>query len=285
VEKLAADLKKEFPGTAGFSPQNLWYMRRFYLAYQGKPKLQQLAGEIPWFSNVAVLDKVSAPAAQEYYLKATAELGWSRNVLIHQIESDAYQRHRGSRKQHNFQRVLPKHIAEQTDLAVKDSYALDFLGQSVPVLERDLHQGLLQHMKDLLVELGIGFCFVGSEYRLTLRNKEYFVDLLFFHRHLRCLVAVELKIGDFKPEYAGKMNFYLNLLDDQVRQPDENPSIGIILCKSRDRLEVEYALRGVVKPMGVAHYLLAKKPPKDLAGELPSPDQLKRGLLERKGKR
>jgi predicted nuclease of restriction endonuclease-like (RecB) superfamily len=278
VERLAGDLRREFPGTSGFSSQNLWYMRKFYLAYRGHSNLQQLAGEIPWFTNVAILDKVSGTAAREYYLQSTAELGWSRNVLIHQIEVGAYERHRTAPKQNNFPRALPKHMAEQAGHALKDGYVLDFLGSRNPLLERDLQRGLLAHIRDFLVELGIGFCFVGNEYRLTLKDKEYFVDLLFFHRHLRCLVAIELKIGEFKPEYAGKMNFYLNLLDDHVRLPEENPSIGIILCKTRDRLEVEYALRGVNKPMGVSQYTLSKKPPKQLVGELPSPEQLKQSL-------
>lgn len=284
VEGLAVDLRREFTGKVGFSAQNLWYMRKFYLAYRDKPNLQQLAGEIPWFSNMAILDKVSNPVAREYYLRATRDMGWSRNVLIHQIEAGAYERHRLAHKQHNFPKALPKHLAEQADHALKDSYALDFLDVAGPMLERDLERKLLEHIKDFLVELGLGFCFVGSQYRLFLRDKEYFIDLLFFHRHLRCLVAIELKIGEFKPEYAGKMNFYLNLLDDHVRLPGENPSIGIILCKSKDRLEVEYALRGVAKPMGVARYVLSKRPPKDLMRELPSPEQLKRGLLEQKPK-
>jgi predicted nuclease of restriction endonuclease-like (RecB) superfamily len=280
VEQLAKDLRKEFPGTVGFSPQNLWYMRKFFLAYRGQPILQQLAGEIPWFSNVAILDKVTPPRAREYYMRATSECGWSRNVLIHQIETGAYERHRATRKLNNFAKALPKHLAEQADLATKDAYSLDFLGQSVPTLERELHEGLTRHMRDFIVELGLGFCFVGSENRLTLEGKEYFTDLLFFQRHLRCLVAVELKIGEFKPEFAGKMNFYLNLLDKRTKLSHENPSIGIILCKSKKKLEVEYSLRGLTNPMGVAHYILAKSPPKKVAAGLPTPEQLKKGLRD-----
>lgn len=278
VERFAADLRKAFPGTAGFSSQNLWYMRQFYLAYQDAPNLQQLVGEIPWGQNLVILSKAKTLPQREFYLRQTAEQGWTRDVLVHQIESGALERSKGG--QHNFPRALPKHMAEQADRALKDSYALDFLGNAAPVLERDLQRGLLANIRDFLVELGIGFCFVGNEYRIKLKDKEYFVDLLFFHRHLRCLVAIELKIGDFKPEYAGKMNFYLNLLDDYVRLPEENPSIGIILCKTRDRLEVEYALRGLNRPMGVSQYTLSKKPPKQLVRELPSPEQLKKRLQE-----
>jgi predicted nuclease of restriction endonuclease-like (RecB) superfamily len=251
-------------------------MRQFYLAYQGAPNLQRLVGGIPWGQNLVILSKVKTLFEREFYLRQTAEQGWTRDVLIHQIESGTIERSKGG--QHNFPQALPKQMADQADRALKDSYALDFLGNVAPVFERDLQRGLLANIRDFLVELGIGFCFVGNEYRLKLKDKEYFVDLLFFHRHLRCLVAIELKIGDFKPDYAGKMNFYLNLLDDHVRLRGENPSIGIILCKTRDRLEVEYALRGVSKPIGVSQYALSKKPPKKLIGELPSAEQFKKGL-------
>lgn len=276
VERLSADLRKSFPGTEGFSTTNLWYMRQFYQTYEALPKLQQSVGEIPWGQNLLIMAKAKNLAEREFYVEQTLRQGWTRDVLLNQIESRAFERF-GDR-QSNFKKALPKHLAEQADRALKDGYMLDFLGDIEPVLERDLHQRLLTHIKEFLVELGVGFTFVGSQYRLAVKGKEYFIDLLFYHRHLKLLTAVELKIGDFKPEYAGKMNFYLQLLDDYVRLPGENPSIGIILCKRKDRFEVEYALRGQTKPMGVARYIFSKKLPKNLAKELPSADQIKKGL-------
>lgn len=275
IERLSADLRKSFPGTEGFSVTNLRYMRQFYLTYKDSPNLQQRVGEIPWGQNVLIMSQAKTVAEKEFYIEQTLRQAWTRDVLLNQIANRAFERFGG--RQHNFRKALPKHLSEQADRALKDGYVLDFLGDIGPVLERDLHQRLLTHIRDFLIELGIGFSFVGSQYRLTLGGKEYFIDLLFYHRHLAALIAVELKIGDFKPEYAGKMDFYLQLLDEQVRLPRENPSIGIILCKSKDRLEVEYALRGK-KPMGVARYIFSKKLPKALAKELPSPNQIEKGL-------
>lgn len=278
VEKLADDLRKEFSGQNGFSTQNLWYMRQFFLTYKDNPNLQRFVGELPWGQNLVILAKAKNLSEKEFYLRETIRQGWTRDVLVHQIESHAHRRFQA--RQHNFEKALPVHLSEQADKAVKDGYSLDFLGSGKAMLERDLEEQLVGHIRDFLVELGLGFCFLGNQFRIVANNKEYFIDLLFFHRHLKCLVALELKIGDFKPEFAGKMNFYLNLLDDHVRLKDENPSIGIVLCKSKDRFEVEYALRGVHKPMGVAQYSLSQKLPKKLVGEFPTPQQLQRGLMD-----
>ncbi len=280
VEKLSRDLIAEFEGREGFSPNNLWRMRIFYLTYKDNLKLAQLVQEIPWGQNIVIMQRVKIQEAKEYYIKATIQFGWSRNVLVHQIESEAYKQTK-VKKMHNFPKTLPVHLAEQADIAIKDSYTLDFLDVGEPIKERELERQLLMHLKNFITELGLGFCFVGSQYPLRLKDKEYYVDLLFFHRHLKCLVAFDLKIGEFKSEYAGKMNFYLNLLDDLVRLPEENSSIGIILCKDRNRLEVEYALRGIRKPIGVSKYRVTKKLPKKLTESLPSPEVLKRGLKER----
>jgi predicted nuclease of restriction endonuclease-like (RecB) superfamily len=274
VSRLSDDLRRSFPEAEGFSTTNLWYMRQFFLTYQNSPNLQQSVGEIPWGQNVVIMSKVKTEIKQKFYLEQAARLGWTRDVLLNQIESKAFERF--GHRQHNFPQALPKHLAEQADQALKDSYVLDFIFTE-PMLERDLHQRLLTHIRDFLIELGIGFSFLGSQYRLGLGEKEYFIDLLFYHLHLSCLVAVELKIGDFKPEFAGKMDFCLQLLDEQKRLPKQNPSIGIILCKSKDRLEVEYALRGK-KPMGVARYTFSRKLPRNLAKELPSPEQIQEGF-------
>ena len=285
VEQLSKDLKHEFDGASGFSTQNLWYMRQFYLEYREHTNLQQLAGEIPWFSNVTILSKVKDDSARAYYLRATAEMGWSRNVLLNQIKAKAYERQQLLPKQHNFQKALPVHLAEQADKAMKDVYMLDFLGITKPVLEREIESRMVVAIKDVLLELGYGFAFLGNQYRIKANQNEYFIDLLFYHRRLKCLVAVELKAGKFQPEYAGKMNFYLNLLDAYVKEKEENPPIGIILCADRDKFEVEFALRGIDKPVGVAEYRLTTKLPKSLVGKLPDVNRLKREIMkELKGK-
>lgn len=280
VERLSADLQRSFPETNGLSVSNLWFMRQCYTEYRGSPILLQLVREIPWGQNIVIMTKVKDPAEREYYLRATAEMAWSRNVLLNQIKGDAYSRHQKTKKQHNFEKALPEHLAEQADKAMKDVYMLDFLGIAKPVLEKELERLMTTRIRDVIMELGKGFAFVGSQYKVSTGNKDYFIDLLFFHRGLRALVAVELKTGPFEPEQAGKMNFYLNLLDDKVKNQEENPSIGLILCADRDKLDVEYALRGIDKPMGVAEYRLTKNLPKEMAGMLPAAKDLEREIMK-----
>lgn len=280
VERLSRDLKKVFPGTSGFSARNLWDMRRLYEEYHHDPKLRQLVAEVPWGQNLLILNKARESAPREYYLKATLEMGWSRAVLLNQIKAKAYERQQLAPKQHNFQKALPVHLAEQADRAMKDVYMLDFLGITKPVMEREIENRMVVAIKDVLLELGYGFAFLGSQYRVKANKKEYFIDLLFYHRRLKCLVAVELKAVAFQPEFAGKMNFYLNLLDTYVREKDENPSIGIILCADRDKFEVEFALRGIDKPVGVAGYRLTTKLPKALAGKIPDAKKLKQEIMK-----
>lgn len=275
VEQLSKDLQGEFPGSEGFSARNLWDMRRLYEAYKDFPNLRQLVAEIPWGHHLVILSKSETIEEREYYIKSAATMGWSRNVLLNQIKAQAYQRHLVQPKQTNFRQTLPEHLAEQANEAIKSSYSLEFLGVNEPVLELELERKLLHRLKDFLLELGYGFTFIGNQYPLKLGEKTYRVDLLFFHRGLRCLVAIDLKIGPFKPEYAGKMNFHLELLDEQVRMGGESPSIGIILCAEKDSLEVEYALRSSTKPMGVAEYQLYPELPESLSGQLPTPDEIK----------
>lgn len=280
VERLSRDLHDEFAGTTGFSAPNLWFMRQMYLEYRGFPNLLQLVREIPWGQNISIMTKSKDAQEREYYLRMTAEIGWSRNVLLHQIKTGAYSRHKKAIKQHNFETTLPAALSEQADEAMKDVYTLDFLGITKPVIERELERRMVNQIKDVLLEFGHGFAFIGSQYPLKVGDEQYFIDLLFYHRRLRCLVAVELKTGKFKPEYAGKMNFYLNILNDFVREEDENPSIGIILCGDRNRMEVEYALKGIDKPVGVAEYTLTRKLPSELAGKLPKPEELERQIMQ-----
>ncbi len=236
--------------------------------------LPQLVAEIPWGHHRFLLDKVTSPAARLWYLRATASFGWSRNVLLNQIKAGAYERAVTEKKTHNFDLALPEHFAEQAEEMLKSSYNLDFLGLRRAVRERQLEDRLISRLQAFLLELGYGFCFVGRQHRLVLGKKEYFIDLLFYHRFLKALVAFELKLGPFEPEFAGKMDFYLNLLNDTERAPGDQPSIGIILCAEKDDVEVEYALRTKANPIGVAAYTLQSKLPGELKGRLPTAKQL-----------
>lgn len=285
VEQLSADLKKTFHGTTtGFSPQNLWYMRQFYLEYKDHPNLQQLVGEIGWGQNLMVMSKVKEPRARQYYLEATRQMGWTRNTLELQIESQAYERQMLEKKTHNFEKALPVHLAEQANKALKSVYMLDTLGLTEPVLEAQLENSMISKIKDVMLELGYGFAFVGNQYRIVSPSgTESRIDLLFYNRRLRALVALELKSGRFKPEYAGKMNYYLNLLDDFVKEEWENPSIGIILCASKNHIDVEYALRGIDKPMGVSEFKLTKTLPNELTDKLPDAQKIEAEILKELG--
>ncbi len=279
VEQLSRDLTNEYSNFKGFSSDNLWRMRMFYLSYKDNSKLAQAVPVLPWGHNILIMQKVKNVAEREYYVESCIKFGWSRNVLLNQIKAGAYTLS-FKQKTHNFPKALPVHLAEQADESIKSVYNLDFLGITKPVLERDLERRLIDKIKQFILELGYGFSFIGNQYRLALGNNEYFIDLLFFNRKLKCIVAVELKTGTFEPEYAAKMDFYLNLLDEQVKLKDENPSIGIILCAEKENIVVEYALRSVKKPVGVAEYYLTKKLPKELRGKLPNVKDFKLPLRQ-----
>jgi len=313
VEMVAADLQKAFPGAFGFSPQNVWRMLQFFQTYTDNLFLSQavrelekkgrktpnpeqlsqfvreLVAAVPWGHHANVLAKLPDPATRLYYLQATARFGWSRNVLLNQIKAGAYERAVTEKKTHNFPLALPQYLAEQADEALKSSYNLEFLGIRREVKERELEDRLIERLRDFILELGYGFCFVGRQHRIALGKKEYFIDLLFYHRFLKALVAFELKVGAFEPEHAGKMDFYLNLLNNKERAPDDNPSIGVILCAEKDDVEVEYALKTKQNPIGVAEYHLQSKLPAELKGKLPTARQLadvvRATLPEKKEKR
>jgi len=272
VEQLAADLRAEFPGIAGFSRRNLFYMREFFLAYRDRPKVQPLVAQIAWSHNLAIFQRCADPLEREFYIRMTRKFGWSKNVLIHQIENQSYEKSLSG--QANFDKALPPELRAQAKLAVRDEYTFDFLELGERHSERELERALISRIEDFLRAMGGVFAFVGSQFRMEIEGKEYFIDLLLFHRKLKCLVAVELKIGEFEPEFVGKMQFYLTALDRQVREEGENPSIGIILCKEKNRTIVEYALMPAGKPIGVATYEIVKRLPKALKGQLPSPEQI-----------
>ena len=272
VERLSADLRQEFPGVGGFSVQNLWYMRQFYSEYHSHERLQPLVGEIAWAHNLAIMSKCKDPFERELYIRMTRKFGWSKNVLIHQIDNQSYEK--SLLGQTNFDQALTPELRAQAKLAVKDEYTFDFLELGEEHSERELERALIARIEDFLRAMGGMFAFMGSQYRLEVDGKEFFIDLLLFHRRLRALVVIELKIGEFQPEFVGKMQFYLTALDRQVRQEDENPSIGIILCKEKNRTVVEYALHDARKPIGVATYEITNTLPKALKGQLPSPKEI-----------
>jgi len=278
VERLAHDLRVEFPDQKGFSSRNLWEMRLFYETYSGRPKLQQLVAELPWGQNLVILHSVHDDKEREYYSRATAQYGWSRAVLTHQIETKLYHREVKAKKTHNFRRLLPARQAHVADGMLKDPYIFDFITLEPDAKERELEQALLQHLRRFLIELGKGFAFVGSQYGLQVGKEEFFLDLLFYHLGLRRYIVIDLKTVPFKPEFVGKMNFYLTAVDEQLRHPDDKPSLGIILCKDKDDVVVEFALRDVHKPLGVTRYQVTARLPKQLSEALPSVSELKRQL-------
>jgi predicted nuclease of restriction endonuclease-like (RecB) superfamily len=299
VEMLSRDLQGEFPSMTGFSARNIWDMRRFYLAYCApeilrqavavlknqkadrhfsgttpESILRQLVAEVPWGHHLILLGKVQSSAARIFYLRSTRHFGWSRNVLLNQIMAQTFERSQAKGKTHNFQTALPSYLAEQADEALKSSYNLEFLGVKKEVTERRFEERLVERVQRFILELGYGFCFVGRQHRLLLGSKEYYIDLLFYHRFLKALVAFELKTGPFLPEYAGKMDFYLNILNEKERAPTDNPSIGVILCAQKDDLDVEFSLKSKGNPIGVASYRLTSKLPKEFRGQLPTERQL-----------
>jgi len=272
VTQLAKDLRQEFPEMKGFSRTNLLYMRAFASAYPDEQIVQQLAGQIPWFHNCTIVDKVKGPTSRLWYIQQTIQHGWSRNVLVHQIESGLY--HRQGKAITNFEQTLPKPQSELAQELLKDPYTFDFLSLGEDALERDLERALIEHIRDFLLELGVGFAFVGSQYHIEVGEQDFYLDLLFYHLRLRCYVVIDLKMSDFQPEFSGKMNFYLSAVDDLLRHPDDQPSIGLILCKSKNQAIAEYALRDLTKPIGVSAYQLQKALPEQMKGSLPTIEEL-----------
>ncbi|MDO8474729.1 MAG: PDDEXK nuclease domain-containing protein [Candidatus Rokubacteria bacterium] len=277
VERLAGDLQAAFPGIGGFSASNLWRMKAFYETYASSGKLAPLVREISWSHNLVIIEQCADPLEREFYIRMTKKFGWTKNVLIHQVENQSYEK--TLLGQTNFDRAVTPAIRAQAKLAVRDEYTFDFLELGDEHSERELERALIARIEHFLRAMGGMFAFVGSQFRLEVDGEEFFIDLLLFHRRLKSLVAIELKIGKFQPEFVGKMQFYLTALDRQVREADENPSIGIILCKEKNRTVVEYALYDARKPIGVATYRLVKRLPRELKGMLPSPEEIAK-LLE-----
>ncbi len=276
VTLLAKDLQAEFIGVKGFSERNLWRMRLFYITYCDDKKLSQLVAEIGWSHNIIILEKCADNLQREYYLQMTRQFGWSRNILDHNIATATYESFLNN--QTSFDKNLPDKYRNQAKLAVKDEYSFAFLELGIEHNERELEFKLINNIRQFLLEMGGYFTFVGSQYRVEVAGEEFFIDLLLYHRVLGCLIAVELKTGDFKPEYVGKMNFYLSALDAHVKLESEKPSIGIIICKNKNRTLVEYTLKDTNKPMGISTYHTTPSLPEKMTAVLPSTDEIIRCL-------
>lgn len=267
VPKISEELQKEFPGMGGFSEGNLWLMAQFYSEYQADENLVPLVREISWSKHIAILKKCKDNLERKFYTLATKKFGWSKNVLLNQIENKTYEKY--LLNQTNFEHTLPENLKNQAQLAVKDEYTFDFLELSEQHSEAQLENALIQNVRNFLLEMGYQFTFLGNQFRLEVDGSEYFLDLLLYHRQLQCLVAIELKIGEFLPEYKGKMEFYLSLLNDKIKLPHENDSIGIIICKDKNRTVVEYSLKTSTMPIGVATYTTSPRLPLDYQRLLP----------------
>ncbi len=276
VDRLAKDLRAAFPGMKGFSPRNLTYMRAFADARPDAEFVQAVLAQLTWYHQLALLDKLPGPQARRWYAAKTIEHNWSRNILVMQIETRLLER--TGQAVTNFPATLP---APQSDLAresIKDPYRFDFLGLSVAAQEREIEHALVRHVTEFLLELGAGFAFVGRQVLLDVGGDEFFIDLLFYHLKLRCYMVIELKGGKFKPEHLGQLGFYLTAVDRQIRSEHDNPTIGLLLCKGKNKVVAEYALGDKSQPMGVAEYKLLESLPPELQTSLPSIDQIEREL-------
>lgn len=278
VPTLSKELQKEFPKMSGFSTTNLWLMAQFYSEYHSAENLQPLVGEISWTKHIVILNKCKDSLERQFYILATKKFGWTKNVLIHQIENKTYEKY--LLNQTNFEQTLPENIKNQAHLAVKDEYTFDFLNLAEEHSESQLENALVQNVRNFLLEIGHQFAFIGNQYKLQVGEKEYFIDLLLYHRQLQCLVAIELKIGEFIPEYKGKMEFYLTVLNDTIKLDHENDAIGIIICKEKDRTVVEYSLKSSNMPIGVATYNTSAKLPKQYQELLPDREEIAKKINE-----
>jgi predicted nuclease of restriction endonuclease-like (RecB) superfamily len=286
IEQLAKDLKTAFPGVKGFSRANLFNVRSFYLAYE---KVQQAVGQfeklpffnIPWGQNVIILTRLKDQDQRLWYASKTIEHGWSRSMLETWIKSDLYNRE--GKAITNFKTTLPAPHSDMAQQSLKDPYVFDFLALHDDYVERDLEHGLIDHIQKFLLELGAGFAFIGSQYHLEVGGDDYYIDLLFYHIQLRCYVVVELKNSVFKPEYAGKLNFYLSAVDDLLRNKNDKPTIGLLLCKTKNNVTAEYALRDINKPIGIAEYeaQIVKSLPKNLKSKLPTIEEIEAELKKK----
>ena len=278
IDNLAADIKLSFPSATGYSVRNLKYMAKFAAIYPDFEFVQQVVAQIPWGHNVVLMDKISDDTVRKWYIEQSIEHGWSRNVLVHQIESGLYERQVIADKISNFENRLASPQSELAVQAMKDPYVFDFIPFKEDMVERDIEQALVQDITKLLLELGTGFAFLGNQYHINVGGDDFYIDLLFYNLNLRCYVVIELKTGEFKPEYAGQLNFYLSAVDGILKKETDNPSIGLLLCKSKNDLVAEYALKDMSKPIGVSEYKITSSLPEDLEKQLPSVEDIQKRI-------
>lgn len=280
IENLSADIHLSFPDTKGYSVRNLKYMAKFAAEYSDEEFVQTLSAQIPWSHNCAILDKVKEHSKREWYIRKTIENGWSHSVLIHQIESGLYERQEKAEKISNFENRLASPQSELAVQTMKDPYIFDFIPFKEDMVERDIEQALVKEVTKLLLELGTGFAFLGNQYHLNVGGDDFYIDLLFYNLNLRCYVVIELKTGEFRPEYAGQLNFYLSAVDGIMKKEQDNPTIGLLLCKSKNNLVAEYALKDMTKPMGVSEYKLTGQLPEELEKQLPSVEDIQNRIKD-----
>lgn len=278
IENLARDIRLEFPEKKGFSQRNLKYMAKFALIYPDREFVQQVVAQIPWGHNIVLLDKVQDADKRLWYAETCQKNGWSRNVLVHQIESSLYERQVLADKISNFDRRLPSTQSELAVQTMKDPYVFDFIPFQENMLERDIEQALVRDVTKMLLELGTGFAFLGNQYHLNVGGDDFYIDLLFYNLNLRCYVVIELKTGDFKPEYAGQLNFYLSAVDGILKKESDNPSIGLLLCKSKNNLVAEYSLKDIYKPIGVSEYKITSNLTGEFEKQLPSVEDIQKRI-------
>ena len=274
LDKLAFELKNAYTNQKGFSIRNLKYMKTFYTEYKDDSEFVHLGAQLPWKHNISLIEKVKDKNIRKWYMKRCIEEGWSKSILIYQIDTDLYKRQIKTIKHNNFNLTLKKN----SDLAsnmMKDPYVFDIIELTNDYKEKELENKMLERLKNILLEFGNGFSFIGSQYKLTVGNKDFYIDLLFYHIKLKCYIAVELKIDEFIPEYGSKIGFYLQALDEQIKDKNDNPSIGIILCKSKNNKIVDYTLKYINKPVGVSEYKILDKLSVDYMKNLPKEEDLK----------
>ncbi len=278
VEDLALELRETFSGRTGFSARNLWRMRNFFVTFEENGDVPPIVAEINWTKIYLILEKCKDRQEREFYLKMTRKYGWSKDVLIHNISIKTFEKF--LLNQTNFDTQLPEEYKRQAELAVKDEYMFDFMELAPEHSERELERALIYHIQKFLSEMGGMFAFIGNQYKIVVNGDEFFIDLLLYHRKLRSMVAIELKIGKFDPADVGQLQFYLTALDEQEKLPEENSSIGIIICRSKNRTVVEYALKSATVPMGVATYKISNELPEEMKKLLPGPEEIARRLEE-----
>ena len=272
IDEVVRELKLEYPNATGYSVRNLKYMKKFYSEYKDDELVQQLVAQVPWGHNIVLMDKIKDKNIRKVYLQGIIKNGWGREMLIHQIELNYHLRI--GQSDNNFKVTLPKNDSDLANYMIKDPYVFDFISLKNDYKERDLENAILMKIKNVLVELGKGFSFVGNQYKISMEDKDYYIDLLFYHLELRCFIVVELKTTSFKPEYIGQLGFYVTAIDETLKKGIDNPTIGLLLCKEKNKLSVEWSLKGTNLPIGVSSYELNEYIPKDILDKLPTEEEI-----------